>query len=174
MWCRRLREESPLPYSLCSRSAFWLTAPPLLPTCSSHSKTAEWQAGSRVAFDDQLKKREGLEVKIRWSKEINLISSDLSKVDLDGVYVIGYAQRQRRYTVYVGQGDIKARLAYHRRMLHILSYGRRGTLKARYAKVSKSRRDGVELYLANELEPLEGYAFPRTRPIRVNKPPRYC
>ena len=86
-----------------------------------------------------------------------------------GVYII-WLEGDPGPAVYVGQGNISARLAHHRNDPEILECADHGTLLATWAKVSKSQRDGVERYLADELNPVMGDSYPEVDPIRVNIP----
>lgn len=74
------------------------------------------------------------------------------------------------YTVYVGQGDVAARLGNHRSDSDITNYRDRGTLYTTWAEVSVRNRDGVERYVADKLEPLVGSRHPDVTPIPVNLP----
>ena len=96
---------------------------------------------------------------------------NLSNVTAHGVYIIGYDSGQSSvYTIYVGQGDIAARLQAHRTNPDILKYRNQGTLRATWASVSAANRDGVERYVADKLKPSEGSQHPNVRPIPVNLP----
>lgn len=92
---------------------------------------------------------------------------DLSRVSTVGIYVIWYDGNPGR-VVYVGQGDIRAKLMAHRSDPIVMSYAQRGTLRVTWAAVSAHQRDGVERYLADLLTPLCGYAHPQVTPIAVN------
>lgn len=96
---------------------------------------------------------------------------DLGTVDDIGVYMIGYeSDKGSIYTIYVGQGDIAERLAEHRSDEKISTYSKRGTLYTTGANLSKSYRDGVERYVADQLKPLVGSRHPDVTPINVNLP----
>ena len=97
---------------------------------------------------------------------------NLDSVTEHGVYVIGYKKPEGDYiyTVYVGQGDVAARLADHRSDSDITSYRSRGTLYTTWAEVSVHNRDGVERYVAGKLKPLVGSRHPDVTPIPVNLP----
>lgn len=86
-----------------------------------------------------------------------------------GVYII-WLEGDPGPAVYVGQGNVSARLAHHRADPEILEYADHGTLLATWAKVPKSLRNGVERYLADELNPMVGDSYPDVAPIRVNTP----
>jgi len=72
----------------------------------------------------------------------------LDKVKTEGVYVIWHDGNPGRF-VYVGQGDIAARLKAHRSDTRITSYAKSGTLRVTWAAVPAAQRDGVERYLAS-------------------------
>ena len=109
--------------------------------------------------------------KCRADNWCNFDRLDLSTVDEVGVYVIGYeSEGGSIYTIYVGQGDISARLADHREDDRITAYRERGTLYTTGANVSALYRDGVERYVANRLTPLVGSRHPDVEPIEVNLP----
>ena len=95
---------------------------------------------------------------------------DLSGIKTHGVYVIGYEQPNSIAPVYVGQGDVAARLRDHRANTDILKYRNRGTLRTTWATVSAANRDGVERYVADKLKPLVGSHHPNVTPIPVNLP----
>ena len=89
----------------------------------------------------------------------------------EGVYVIwhkgilGYKK-----CVYVGQGVIRDRLKDHRRNDSMKIYEICGALRVTWALVSADHQDGVEKYLADQLNPLEGERHPDVPPIAVNLP----
>ena len=91
---------------------------------------------------------------------------DLSTVSGNGVYVIWCDG----LCIYVGQGSIGKRLEFHQTNPDVQFYANLGTLYVTWAKVSPQKRDGVESFLADELEPLEGERHPDVRPIKVNLP----
>ena len=72
--------------------------------------------------------------------------------------------------VYVGQGDVAARVQQHRSNRTITGYARSGTLYVTWAAVPQSQRDGVERFLADRLGPLVGDAYPTAAPVAVNLP----
>jgi len=86
--------------------------------------------------------------------------------DLGGIYIIWHGGHNA-WTVRVGQGDIKDRLLNHRKDKEILEYKDYG-LWVTWARVDLKYRDGIEAYLANELNPRVGERFPDRRPIEVN------
>ena len=93
----------------------------------------------------------------------------LDKVTEHGVYVIWHDGDSGRY-VYVGQGDVSDRLGKHRADTTITEYSTFGTLYATWASVSELYMDGVERYLADQLQPLVGPNHPDVTPIVVNLP----
>lgn len=92
---------------------------------------------------------------------------DLDGVTTKGVYVIWHQGNPAR-TVYVGQGDVKARLCQHRNDARITKHANSGTLRVTWASVPAAQRDGVERYLADYYNPLVGDAHPAALPIQVN------
>ena len=103
----------------------------------------------------------------RWCplKSLNLNSITAT----GGVYIIWHEGDPSR-VVRVGQGDIAARLASHRKDADILAYARFGALRVTWAAVPANQRDGVEAYLADTWNPLVGEHFPDAEPIAVNSP----
>lgn len=100
----------------------------------------------------------------------SLENLDLDSVgDVAGVYIIWHEGNPGR-VVYVGQGDIKDRLAIHRKNNQITRYAANGTLRVTWASVSSRDRDGVERFLADTWVPLVGDAHPDVQPIAVNSP----
>ena len=112
---------------------------------------------------------------LHWIKAQNGNWLPLEDVNLDdvntaGVYVIWHTGNPGR-VVYVGQGDVKARLTSHRtNNKAILNYRQQGALRVTWAAVPASQRDGVERYLADTWKPLVGDAHPDVLPIAVNSP----
>jgi hypothetical protein len=100
---------------------------------------------------------------------LDLPYADLSNVATEGVYVI-WMPIQGRNVVRVGQGKIAQRVSAHRKDQEIIAHGQSGVLKVTWAAVSAEYRDGVERYLADQLNPLVGDAFPDVLPIAVNLP----
>lgn len=84
--------------------------------------------------------------------------------DLKGVYIIW---NNVDGVVRVGSGKIKDRIADHRNDEVITAFG---NLKVTWAGVNANQMQGVEKYLADELNPLEGERFPDRTPIIVNLP----
>lgn len=99
----------------------------------------------------------------------NLKNLTLAGVTAKGVYIIWHEGNPGR-VVRVGQGDVSDRLGAHRIDDEILEYEKNGSLLVTWAAVSEAQRDGVEHYLADQLSPLVGDAFPEAEPIVVNSP----
>lgn len=97
---------------------------------------------------------------------------NLTDVTAVGVYTIWHGSTNRvasRY-VYVGQGIIKDRLTAHRIDKDIQAYAQYG-LYVTWASVGTAAdRDGAELYLAQQCNPLVGHRYPSVLPIAVNLP----
>lgn len=89
--------------------------------------------------------------------------------NMEGDYIIWYGEDDSPVTVRVGQGVIKDRLEAHREDKEVQAYKRFGLLVT-WASVAKKYRDGVEAYLAQELESKVGERFPDRDPIEVNLP----
>ena len=100
--------------------------------------------------------------------DFNLLELPLSG-EPRGVYMIWHEGNPGR-VVYVGQGDISARIETHRLDPRITQYESDGTLRVTWATVPAWQRDGVERYLADQWNPLVGDVFPDADPIPVNSP----
>ncbi len=87
---------------------------------------------------------------------------------VEGVYVIWHGGPNPA-TVRVGQGVIRDRLAAHKQDPAIQNYAHYG-LYVTWAEVQGRWRDGVEVYLAQSLNPLVGERFPSCVPVYVNLP----
>ena len=101
-----------------------------------------------------------------------LESVNLSRVTIAGVYLIWYSENTLfppRW-VYVGQGNINDRLTKHSTESRILQYKPRGRLFTSWAYVQPEYQNGVERYLAEVCNPLEGELWPTEPPIEVNLP----
>lgn len=98
-----------------------------------------------------------------WCNFSNLnLTNDLFK-DLKGVYIIWSGKQ----VVRLGSGIIKDRIAAHRKDEKITAYA---NLKVTWAKVNGNQMEGVEKYLADNLNPAVGEAFPDRTPIPVYLP----
>lgn len=87
--------------------------------------------------------------------------------DLEGVYIIWHGAPAA--VVYVGQGEIRERIAAHRVESEITQYKTHG-LYVTWAPVLEIYRDGVERYLVDEWYPLVGANHPQVMPVKVNSP----
>ena len=99
--------------------------------------------------------------------------TDLSHPSLKrlGVYIIWNEGKIDR-VVRVGKGDLRDRISKHRKAQNILRHRTRGTLLVTWAVVIEPYLNGVERYLGEKLDPLEGERFPKqAEPIAVNLPP---
>lgn len=85
-----------------------------------------------------------------------------------GVYIIWHSGRDPA-AVYVGQGDVKARLQDHRSDPAIQRFEPQG-LYVTWARVPPLSQDGVEAFLAQKLTPKVGTDHPSAGPIEVNSP----
>ena len=94
---------------------------------------------------------------------------NLDSVKSKGVYMIWHGGNPGK-VVYVGQGDVRSRLATHRADVEICGCRRFGTLYVTWAEVPAAQRDGVERYLADQWNPLVGDVYPDAAPIAVNSP----
>ena len=74
------------------------------------------------------------------------------------------------WVVYVGQGDVAERIADHRINPNITRHAQKGNLFVTWATVSEAQRNGVERYLADKFNPLEGEHHPVAKPIIINSP----
>ena len=92
-----------------------------------------------------------------------------SVVPTTGVYVIWHSG-VTPWTVRVGQGDIAARLGTHRNDTAIAAHSVKGGLFVTWAAVPALYLDGVERYLADQLQPLVGDRHPSVVPVPVNLP----
>ena len=97
---------------------------------------------------------------------VNLAHSHF--MNLEGVYIIWHSGSAPA-TVYVGQGNIAARLQAHRSNDRILVYSHLG-LFVTWARVDTAYRDGVERFLIDRLRPKETLASPNVTPVVANFP----
>ena len=113
-----------------------------------------------------------------WMKCDNNAWCLLESVDLshkyydnfEGVYIIWYWDNiGNPVTVRVGQGNIRNRIAAHRRDPQIQRYAHLSLLVT-WTDVLPYSRNGVEAYLSKTLKPLVGSRFPDTEPIPVVPP----
>jgi hypothetical protein len=113
-------------------------------------------------------------LQIHWVKStsgtwLSFDNVNLENVSADGVYIIWHTGNPGK-VVYVGQGDVAARIKAHRNRPDIMKYAKVGSLKVTWASVPSHQKDGVERYLANKWNPLVGDAHPDATPIAVNSP----
>ena len=87
---------------------------------------------------------------------------------MTGVYVIWHGGNNPR-TVRVGQGSIKDRIEAHRTDPEVQVYNHLG-LYVTWARVPANSLNGVETFLAQELDPIVGQRYPNVYPIQVNLP----
>ncbi len=98
----------------------------------------------------------------------SFLKVNLAAIKTEGVYIIWHGGNPSR-VVYVGKGDVAARLQDHRTRKDILAYSQSG-LYVTWAAVPAAQRDGVERFLADKWEPLVGDAHPQATPVAVNSP----
>lgn len=97
-------------------------------------------------------------------------------LDIIGVYVIyqPLSLLGGHPYLYVGQGyglgGVGARLTAHARDPRISQYRKRGPIYVTWAVAPAFNLDGIERYLADTLQPLEGERHPNAWPIPVNLP----
>ena len=104
----------------------------------------------------------------QWCSLHNLNLDHSHFKNLEGVYIIWHGGQQPA-TVYVGQGNIAARLAEHRQHDDILKFSHHG-LFVTWAQVDARSRDGVERFVADGLNPKVGQHHPLASTIAVNFP----
>lgn len=115
-------------------------------------------------------------MRLNWEKCQRDIWCKLNSVNLghehfnnmNGVYIIWH-EGPNPTVVYVGQGNIKDRLASHRSNRAIQKYASLG-LYVTWATVRAQDRDGVEGYLADIYRPIVGVDHPTAERIVVNSP----
>jgi hypothetical protein len=107
-------------------------------------------------------------IKSTESEWLRFETFNVSQVETTGVYVIWHGGQTPR-TVRVGQGDIAVRIQAHRGDQQILAYRSYG-LYVTWAAVPAAGLDGVERFLADQLNPLVGDRHPDVKPIPVNLP----
>jgi len=103
-----------------------------------------------------------------WCPFLTVDLSHRHFLNREGVYIIWHGG-QAPWTVYIGQGNITQRLSEHRRDADIIKYSPSG-LFVTWADVDSPLRDGIERYLANQLQPKEGLIHPEATPIPVPLP----
>lgn len=109
---------------------------------------------------------------LNWTPSMPLETFNYVNFDFsDGVYIVWRPELDTnlRRAVYVGQGKIKPRLSFHRRTKLDATDGE-AYLRATWAAVEKDKRDGVEAFLAECLQPEQGEVWPNVANILVNLP----
>ena len=109
---------------------------------------------------------DGIDFKLN---DLNLAHPYFERPTSAGVYIIWYLDNGNGVTVYAGQGTIKDRFYAHRRDKRIRNYASK-TLFVAWAEVPKDRRDRIEAFLHNELQPKVLGSSPKVTPQRVNLP----
>lgn len=104
-----------------------------------------------------------------WCK-LNFVNLDHEHFDNEphGVYIIWHGGPNPA-VVYIGQGNIKERVAEHRKDPEIQQYEYLD-LYVTWAVVREHDRDGVEAHLAEVWKPIVGTRHPQASPIEVNSP----
>ena len=114
-----------------------------------------------------------MELTLTWKKYesgwYRLEALNVTDVYDEGVYIIW--QLPSKEFVYVGQGDIAMQIAKRREDPTITEHRKSGTLYVTWASVPITSWDGIERYLANQYNPMEGPSHPDVPPIPVNLPP---
>lgn len=110
---------------------------------------------------------------LQW-RRFDFLNSPADLQGQQGVYIIWLpgSGRRRREIRYVGQGHIRYRINYHRYngVITAGTYNGRN-LRVAWARInSQRRRDGVERFLADQLNPRFGDRYPNVDPIRVRLP----
>ena len=98
---------------------------------------------------------------------LNTVKLNSIDVNLEGVYIVWYWGNPT--VVYVGQENIRERIASHRNDPAIQN-STNNTLYVAWAYVPKTDRDSVEAYLGKTLIPIVGKVYPNAIPIPVNLP----
>ena len=117
-----------------------------------------------------------MEMALRWIKcqgdgwcKLNAVNLQHEHFDnAGGVYMIWHGGKKPA-VVYVGQGNIRDRLRFHRNNQKVQNYANID-LFVTWALVGSARRSGVEAYLAAQWRPLAGQDHPDGTPIEVNSP----
>jgi len=88
-------------------------------------------------------------------------------VYLSGVYVIYHQSNDNPVILYVGEGNIKERIDYHRTQT---DFGDVYPISVFWAKTYGYEQYGIERYLFNKLNPTITQRVSDTKPIPVNIP----
>ena len=120
------------------------------------------------------------QMQLNWARCQDNAWCTLDSVDLaheyfnnrHGVYIIWVGGEEPQVVVYVGQGNIKERLAAHRKNPEIFLYGDvlDTDLYVTWATVAQQDCDAVEAYLADKWDPKVGERHPQASHIEVNSP----
>ena len=113
-------------------------------------------------------------INVKWATRPNgdwytLEGFDFSKITTVGIYFIWCAGNPST-NVRPGQGIIGARIMAHKADPLIIRHKTKGTMYVTWAAVSAHQLDGVERYLADMYQPIEGVRFPDVEPLVVNLP----
>lgn len=120
--------------------------------------------------------KEALSLQLNWTKCQGNVWCKLNSVNLDhehfnnmhGVYIIWHGGT-KPWAVYVGQGNIKDRIAEHRKNPDIQQYANLD-LYVTWATVPQEYHGGVKVYLADIWSPKVGVNYPQVPRIEVNSP----
>lgn len=94
---------------------------------------------------------------------------NFSSITALGVYII-WCEGQPGIPIRIGQGVIGARLTAHKSDHLIMRHRTKGTMRVTWAEVPALSLDGVERFLGDLYQPIEGDRFPDATPLRVNLP----
>jgi hypothetical protein len=112
-------------------------------------------------------------LQLSWAKRDNgdwcrLLALDTSQLEAEGVYLIWHGG-DRPGWLWVGKGNIAARIEAHRADPQIQVYGSAG-LYVTWARVSPGQQEGIESFLGAACNPLFGTRGGGIKPIPVNLP----
>ena len=113
---------------------------------------------------------------LHWNKCQGDVWCNFNAVNLDhthfnnkeGVYIVWHGGANPT-VVYVGKGNIKERIEFHRKGNNIQQFSYLN-LFVTWAEVKPEHQDGVEAYLADRWKPIVGDRHPGADPILVNSP----
>ncbi len=113
-------------------------------------------------------------IRLKWATQPDgnwwtLEGWDFSKVTTVGVYFI-WCGGNPSINVRPGQGITGARITAHKADPTIMRHKTRGTMYVTWAAVPAHQMDGVERYLADRYQPIEGDRYPDVVPLVVNLP----
>ncbi|UCD75617.1 MAG: hypothetical protein JSV91_01620 [Phycisphaerales bacterium] len=117
-----------------------------------------------------------MNMQVQWRKGDGNLWCRLNTVDLthrhfdglEGVYVIWHGG-DNPAVLRIGQGAIREKLTEHRGDVEVQQHDDK-LLMVTWAAVPQAERDGVEKYLADELQPLLGDRFADRSTVEVNLP----